>query len=79
VRVALHRGLRTLADDPAVRALAGRSADDRSSADRGIADRGIADLGIGDRRSGDRSPAGPSQARGRSGPEQTLWTLEEVD
>jgi len=26
VRVALHRGLRSLADDPAVRALAGRSA-----------------------------------------------------
>ncbi len=74
VRVALHRGLRTLADDPGVRALAGRSLADRSVADRSLADRGLAD-----RAPGGRAPVGPSTAAGRSGPEPTLWTLEEVD
>jgi RNA polymerase sigma-70 factor, ECF subfamily len=54
VRVALHRGLKTLATDPAVRALAGRAP-------------------------AGRAPAGSSRPGGRSGPEPTLRTLEEVD
>jgi len=57
IRVALHRGLKTLAADPSVRALAARAA------------------GTG---SGGLPPAtGPSA--GRSGPESTRWSLEEVD
>jgi RNA polymerase sigma-70 factor (ECF subfamily) len=75
VRVALHRGLRMLADDPAVRALAGRAPQDRSLADRGAVDRGPA----ADRGLAGPFPARPSPAGGRSGPEPTLWTLEEVD
>jgi RNA polymerase sigma-70 factor, ECF subfamily len=61
VRVALHRGLRSLAEDPAVRALAGRGALDPAQP------------------AAAPTAAGSSQAGGRSGPEPTLWTLEEVD
>ena len=51
VRVALHRGLRTLADDPAVRALAGRAPQTAASP---LVDRGRR------RSSGRLVPAGPS-------------------
>jgi len=86
VRVALHRGLKTLADDPAVRALAGRAPTGstipagRGSVGRAPAGRSVPGrTGAGRTGAGHAAPVGPPQAGGRSGPEPTRWTLEEVD
>ncbi len=86
VRVALHRGLNTLADDPAVRALAGRAPTGstvpagRGPVGRGPAGRSVPGRSVPGRTgAGHAAPVGPPQAGGRSGPEPTLWTLEEVD
>ncbi len=65
VRVALHRGLKALADDPSVRALAGRPS------------RRAGSLGTV-RVPGQPTAAGPS-APGGPRSEPTIWTLEEVD
>jgi RNA polymerase sigma-70 factor (ECF subfamily) len=65
VRVALHRGLKALADDPSVRALAGRPG---SQAGR----HGTV------RVPGQPTAVGPS-APGGPGSDPTIWTLEEVD
>jgi RNA polymerase sigma-70 factor, ECF subfamily len=65
VRVALHRGLKALADDPSVRALAGRPGS--HAAPSGTV-----------RVPGQPAAGGPSAPRGR-GSEPTIWTLEEVD
>jgi RNA polymerase sigma-70 factor (ECF subfamily) len=65
VRVALHRGLKALADDPSVRALADRP---RSQAGR----HGTV------RVPGQPTAVGPS-APGGPGSDPTIWTLEEVD
>jgi RNA polymerase sigma-70 factor, ECF subfamily len=56
IRVALHRGLKSLAADPSVRALADRAASG----------------------SGGFPPVAGRSAR-RTGPDQTRWSLEEVD
>jgi len=91
VRVALHRGLKTLADDPAVRALAGRAPTGstipagrgsvgRAPAGRSVPGRSVPGrTGAGRTGAGHAAPVGPPQAGGRSGPEPTRWTLEEVD
>jgi RNA polymerase sigma-70 factor, ECF subfamily len=65
VRVALHRGLKALADDPSVRALAGRHGRHAAT---------IGTVGV----PGQPTTAGPS-APGRPGSEPNFWTLEEVD
>jgi RNA polymerase sigma-70 factor, ECF subfamily len=65
VRVALHRGLKALADDPSVRALAGRPG------------KHAAPLGTV-RVPGQPAAGGPS-GPGGPGSEQNFWTLEEVD
>jgi RNA polymerase sigma-70 factor, ECF subfamily len=56
IRVALHRGLKTLAADPSVRALA-----DRVTPGSG------------------GFPPGTGRSARRTGPDQTRWSLEEVD
>jgi RNA polymerase sigma-70 factor (ECF subfamily) len=56
IRVALHRGLKTLAADPSVQELAGAAASG----------------------SGGFPPVAGQSAR-RTGPDQTRWSLEEVD
>jgi RNA polymerase sigma-70 factor, ECF subfamily len=73
VRVALHRGLKALADDPTVRELAGRPA--RRAAPFGTTElAGPAGASV---RPGESNLTGP--AAGRPGSEPTFWTLEEVD
>jgi len=62
VRVALHRGLKALADDPSVRALAGRPSSQAGA------------LGTV-RVPGQPTAAGPSAPRG-PGSDPTIWTLE---
>jgi len=65
VRVALHRGLKALADDPSVRQLAGRNAG-------GPAPLGTGHLAGQPPAAGTTGPGGPGSAAG-------FWTLEEVD
>lgn len=65
VRVALHRGLKALADDPSVRELAGRTA------------RRAAQLGTG--RLAGQPPAAGASGPGGPGSAAGFWTLEEVD
>lgn len=62
IRVALHRGLKALADDPSVRALAARPSSQAAA------------LGTV-RVPGQPTAAGPSGARG-PGADPTIWTLE---
>jgi RNA polymerase sigma-70 factor, ECF subfamily len=65
VRVALHRGLKALAEDPSVRALAARPG------------RHAAPLGTV--RVPGQPTAGGSSAPGGPGSQPNIWTLEEVD
>jgi len=65
VRVALHRGLKALADDPSVRELAGRHA------------KRAAALGTG--RLAGQSPAAGAAGPGGPGSAASFWKLEEVD
>ncbi len=81
VRVALHRGLRTLADDPAVRALAGFARLTTAAAPTWkvpptwVSATWVSGTGATATAARQDRPG----ARGRSGPDQTLWALEEVD
>jgi RNA polymerase sigma-70 factor, ECF subfamily len=62
VRVALHRGLKTLADDPSVRALAGRPSSQAAP--------------LGTVRLPGQPTAASSSAPGGPGTDPTIWTLE---
>jgi RNA polymerase sigma-70 factor (ECF subfamily) len=83
VRVALHRGLRSLADDPDVRALAGRAEAGRAEAGRAEAGRAEADHATAAARRASSAAAptaiSSSAAGARADSDPTVWTLEEVD